>query len=275
MPFGLTNAPATFQAFISDVLRDLIDIKCVVYLDDILVFSRTQEEHDEAVRQVLERLREHNLFANAKKCEFDKSSVEYLGYILSADGIKMNPKKLDTILSGRFRAPSRTSNHSSDSPIFNRRFISTLRSHCSSSSHSYAKSAPQPFALTDEARTAFEKLRSAFLSGPVLRHFKPDLPITLITDASDFALSGILHQPDEQGLLHPVAFFSRKFAPAEINYEIYDKELLAIVDSLRNFRSWTIGTAIPLAVICDHKNLEYFMSSRVLNRRQARWVHFP
>ena len=98
MPFGLTNAPATFQAFIQDTLRDLLDIICVVYLDDILIFSRTQEEHDHHVRIILQRLRDANLFANAKKCEFDKDEVEYLGFILGRHGLRMHPKKLSTII---------------------------------------------------------------------------------------------------------------------------------------------------------------------------------
>ena len=98
MPFGLTNAPATFQAFIQDTLRDLLDIICVVYLDDILIFSRTQEEHDHHVRIILQRLRDANLFANAKKCEFDKDEVEYLSFILGRHGLRMHPKKLSTII---------------------------------------------------------------------------------------------------------------------------------------------------------------------------------
>ncbi len=202
-----------------------------------------------------------NVFANTiftqtrKKCEFDKSSVEYLGYILSADGIKMNPKKLDTILSWPFTSLSKGYSiiprvHQLLPP-----FYFALRSHGATAPFAHSQECTTTVLSHRRSTCRIRKAALRFLSAPVLCHFNPSLPITLITDASDFALSGILHQPDEQGLLHPVAFYSRKFAPAEINYEIYDKELLAIVDSLRNFRSWTIGTAIPLSVICDHKNL--------------------
>ena len=97
MPFGLTNAPATFQAFIQDTLRDYLDVFCVVYLDDILIFSRSQSDHDAHVKKVLDRLRDAKLFVNAEKCEFDKSQVAYLGYLLGADGIRMDPKKLETV----------------------------------------------------------------------------------------------------------------------------------------------------------------------------------
>ena len=99
VPYGLTNAPAAFQSFIQDTLRDLLDIICVVYLDDILIFSRNQDEHDKHVRLVLDQLHDAHLCANPAKCEWDKSEVEYLGYVIGADGIKMNLKKLDTIVS--------------------------------------------------------------------------------------------------------------------------------------------------------------------------------
>ncbi|KAF5372651.1 hypothetical protein D9615_009824 [Tricholomella constricta] len=272
MPFGLTNAPATFQAFIQDTLRDYIGVFCVVYLDDILIFSRNQEEHDHQVKLVLDRLRQARLFANAKKCEFDKTEVEYLGFLIGADGIKMNPKKLATIAEWPTPRNRRDIQSFLGFTNFYRRFVDH-----------YAKIALPlnklthkniPFDFTDSARSSFEQLKRAFTSYPVLRHFDPSKPSTLATDASDFALSGILQQPDESNRLHPVAYYSRKLSPAEINYDIHDKELLAIVDSFRDMRPWLMGTSVPISVVCDHKNLEYFMSSRLLNRRQARWSMF-
>ena len=98
-PYGLTNAPAAFQAFIQDTLRDFLDIFCIVYLDDILIFSHSWTEHDIHVAKILDWLHDAQLCANPAKCEFDKSEVEYLGYIIGADGIRMNPKKLETITS--------------------------------------------------------------------------------------------------------------------------------------------------------------------------------
>ena len=274
MPFGLTNAPATFQAFIQDTLRDLLDIICVVYLDDILIFSRTQEEHDHHVRIILQRLRDANLFANAKKCEFDKDEVEYLGFILGRHGLRMHPKKLSTIIDW----PEPTSVKQLQSFLgfanFYRRFI---RDYAKISLPLHAltrKDSPVPFVLTDDARHAFQQLKLLFTTAPILQHFDPSKDITLITDASDFALSGIVHQPDTQGVLHPVAYYSRKLSPAEINYDVFDKEMLAIIENFREFRPWMVGTSKPIAVVSDHKNLEYFMQTRLLNRRQARWSLF-
>jgi len=274
MPFGLTNAPATFQAYVQDVLRDLLDIVCVVYLDDILIFSCTQKEHDQHCCMVFERLRKGRLFANIEKCEFDRSDIEYLGYIIGANGIKMNPKKLSTIMD--WPAPHSVKEVQSFLGFTNfyRCFIKDYAKIAHPLHSITKKSAPSPFILPPNALQAFNLLKSAFTSAPVLLHFNPDSPSWLITDASDFAISSILLQPDEKSILHPVAFFSRKLSPAEINYEIYDKELLAIIESFRDMRAWLIGTETPVSISCDHKNLEYFMSTRILNCRQARWSMF-
>jgi hypothetical protein len=118
-----------------------------------------------------------------------------------------------------------------------------------------------------EADQAFETLKKVFTTV----HLDFQKPFFLETDASDFALGVVLSQPDKDGRLHPVTFHSRKFTVAEINYEIHDKELLAIVDSFQEWRHFLKGAQHPVTVYTDHKNLEYFMSAKVLNRQQARW----
>ena len=272
VPYGLTNAPAAWQSFIQDVLRDLLDIVCVVYLDDILIFSHTQEEHDQHVAMVLDRLRDAHLCANAAKCEFDRSEVEYLGFIISSDGIKMNPKKLDTI--SKWPEPTKVKELQSFLGFTNfyRRFIDGYSRLTLPLTELTKKSSKWNFSLA--AKSAFEALKAKFFATPLLGHFDPSLPCTLATDASDFAISGILQQPDFDNNLHPIAFYSRKLSPHEINYDVHDKELLAIIESFRDMRAWLLGSPFPITVICDHKNLEHFMSSQVLNRRQARWAMF-
>ena len=113
-----------------------------------------------------------------------------------------------------------------------------------------------------------------FPDTPVSQHFNPSLPSTLVTDASDYTFASILLQPDTEHLLHPVSYYSRKFTPAEINYKIHDKELMAIVESFQDMHSWLIGSPHPISVISDHQNLKYFMSSQVLNHQQVRWSMF-
>jgi hypothetical protein len=192
--------------------------------------------------------------------------------LIGADGIKMNPKKLATIAEW----PVPRSTHDVQVFLgfcnFYRRFVDHYVSIALPLHRLTRKDIS--FHWTEVEHSSFESLKQAFTSYPVLRHYDPSKPATLSTDASDFAISGILQQPDDAGLLHPVAFYSRKISPAEINYEVHDKELLAIVDSFWDMRAWLMGTAQPVTVVCDHKNLEYFMSSHVLNRRQARWSTF-
>src|SRR5436853_528475 len=130
---------------------------------------------------------------------------------------------------------------------------------------------PKDWKSTPEIEAAQRTLVEAFTTAPVLKHFDPNLPAIVETDASDFALGAILSQYHGE-ILHPVAFHSRKFVPAEINYDTHDKELLAIVDCFKRWRRYLEGVNHQVTVISDHNNLEYFATTKVLNRRQARWA---
>jgi len=115
---------------------------------------------------------------------------------------------------------------------------------------------------------------TAFTTAPALRHFDHEREVIIETDASDYVSAGVLSQRDDEGVLHPMAYFSKKHSPAECNYDIYDKELMAIIKALEEWRPECEGAAYPLQLITDHKNLEYFMTKKLLNRRQARWSEF-
>jgi len=125
---------------------------------------------------------------------------------------------------------------------------------------------------TPKAESAFTELKNRFTSAPILAHFDPKRPVIVETDASDFALGAVLSQRNNENRLHPIAFHSRKFTPAEINYEIHDKELLVIVDSFKHWRRYLEGATHQVQVFSDHQNLEYFTTTKLLNRRQARWA---
>jgi len=131
-----------------------------------------------------------------------------------------------------------------------------------------------PFLWGSDQQAAFDQLKNAFTTAPILRHFDYEREIIVETDASDYVSAGILLQHDDDGILHPVAFYSKKDSPAECKYEIYDKELLAIVRAFEEWRPHLEGSSHPIRVLTDHKNLEYFMSTKLLNRRQARWSEF-
>jgi hypothetical protein len=130
-----------------------------------------------------------------------------------------------------------------------------------------------PFDWDNECDQAFETLKTAFTTAPILMHFSPELPIVIETDASDFAIGAIISHPDKDNpkLLRPIAYHSRKLTPAELNYEIYDKEMLAIVEAFRIWRPYTEGSKHQVTIYTDHKNLIYFTTSNVYNRRQRRW----
>ena len=130
----------------------------------------------------------------------------------------------------------------------------------------------QAFVWTPEADKAFTQLKEAFTSAPVLAHVDPEKPFIIEADASDFALGSILSQPGEDGHLHPVVFHSRKFNVAEINYEVPDKELLAVVNSFAQWRHFLEDSPHQIIIYSDHKNLTYFQMARVLNRREAWWA---
>ncbi|KAF8673092.1 hypothetical protein RHS04_07686, partial [Rhizoctonia solani] len=260
MPFGLTNAPTTFQALIQDILRNLLNITCVVYLNNILIFSCSK------------------LFANAKKCEFHCTKVEYLGYLITVNGISMHPSKLKSISSWLVPCSVKDIQSFLGFTNFYHCFIAHYASICkllNNLTHKDVALSPQKsLTLTDNALRCFNDLKAAFQSRLVLCHFDPALPSTLLTDALDFAILGIHCQPNESGALHPVAFFSCKLTPAKINYKIYNKEMLAIVNSLRHMRPWLLGTTTPISIVTNHCNLEYFMSTCVLNCQQACWLLF-
>ena len=128
-----------------------------------------------------------------------------------------------------------------------------------------------PFNFDTTAQEAFLLLKKTFTSAPILVHFDPSHAITVETDASDFAIAGVLSQADNNNFLRPVAFYSRKLTDSELNYEIYDKEMLVIVICLWEWHAYLEGSSQPFTVFTDHKNLEYFATTKVLNCRQARW----
>ncbi|KAJ1584936.1 hypothetical protein NDA15_001081 [Ustilago hordei] len=228
MPFGLANAPAHFQSFINDIFRDIIGIYVVVYLDDFLIFSDTEEAHVKHVTEVLTRLRSNRLFAKLSKCEFHTKTVEFLGYIIKLMGIEMDPEKVHTVKEWPMPESIHDIQRFLGFANFYRRFIAHF-ARIAKPLTSLVKPIEwfKKFELPEEAQQAFHKLIQAFTSAGVLQHFDYHLPTRLETDASDFAIAGVLKQ-EHEGRWHPVAFYSRKMSSAEKNYEIHDKELLAV-----------------------------------------------
>ena len=279
MPFGLCNAPGTFQAFINHILREYLDVFCTAYLDDILVYSTGIAEHKHHVKQVLQRLREAGLFLDIYKCEFNVTTVKYLGIIITTEGLEMDPSKVKAIKEWKQPRCLKDVQAFLGFANFYRRFIkgySQLAAPLSNLTKMDAKGFIYPWTPNGPEDTAFIKLKEAFLKASTLAHFDPELETWVETDASDYVVAAILSQKDIHGVLRPVAYLSKKMTPQECNYEIYNKELLAIVRAFEEWRPELAGTPVedPISILTDHRNLEYFMTTKQLNRRQARWSEF-
>ncbi|MBW0515642.1 hypothetical protein O181_055357 [Austropuccinia psidii MF-1] len=226
MPFGLTNAPASLQNTVNDIFADFLDIFVVVYLDDIMVFSSSEEEHVKHVASVLQRLRDNNLFSKASKCVFHASSVEYLGYVVSSDGLKMDSSKVQKILNWSQPKNIKALQSFLGFANFYCRFIKDYSKKITPLTSLLKKDSPYIF--NEESLSQFQIIKEAFTTAPILSHFNPSLQTIVETDASDYALGALLSQVNNSGK-HPIAFDSCKLLPAELNYEINDKELLGIV----------------------------------------------
>ncbi|SCO92825.1 uncharacterized protein FRV6_16953 [Fusarium oxysporum] len=226
MPFGLTNAPAVFQRIITNVLREYLNIFIVYYLDDILIFSDTEEEHTEHVHKVLKALQDANMLI--------KPTKRFANYY--------------------------------------RRFIKGFSKIAIPLTEITKKD--KQFQWNDKAQRAFKQLKSAITSEPVLAMFNPDRQVELETDASDFALGRQIGQRYDDGMLHPIAFYSHKMHGAELNYPIYDKEFLAIINYFKEYQHYLRGSKHQVKVFTDHKNIAYFATTQELNRQQLRYAEY-
>lgn len=271
-PFGLANAPSTFQRFINWTLRDFLDEFCSAYIDDILIFtSGSLQEHREHVRRVLQRLRMAGLQVDIDKCEFEVQSTKYLGFIIEAGkGIRMDPDKVKAILDWETPTTIKGVRSFLGFANFYRRFIKNFSKVVSPLTDLTRKE--RNFQWTPQADKAFQQLKELFTTAPILMQFDPDRETVLEADSSGWAVGGVLSQYDDNGLLRPCAYFSKKNSPAECNYKIYDKELLAVVRCLEEWETELISIR-QFKIITDHRNLEYFTSQRRLTERQMRWAH--
>lgn len=270
LPFGLSNGPSSFQQYINDILFEYLNDFCQAYLDDILIYSKTKKEHRTHVTKVLAKLREAGLQVDIKKCEFDVTKTVFLGVIVSGEGLEMDPKKVEAVVN--WARPTNLKEVQSFVGFVNfyRRFIKGF-SKITKPLAALARK-DNPFVWTEDCSKAFESLKAAVTSAPILKHFDPKRQAIMETDSSDYVNGGVLSQYDDDGVLHPVAYYSKSMIPAECNYHIYDKELLAIIRCLEHWRQELEFTELPIQIFTDHQALRTFMDSKELSRRQARYL---
>lgn len=272
MPFGLCNAPASFQHYINHTLFDELDKFCTAYLDDVLIYSSDKEQHREHVRIVVKKLADAGLQIDINKCEFETTKTKYLGLIITTNGIEMDPEKVKSITTWERPLCMKDLQRFLGFANFYRRFIKDFSKICRPLYDLLRKD--KGWSWTEEHDQAYQHLKLAFTTAPVLAYFDYTKKTVLETDASDWASGGVLSQYDDDGVLRPVAYFSAKHSAAECNYEIYDKELLAIIKSMEEWRPELQGSQQEFEILTDHKNLEYFTTTKALNQRQVRWSEF-
>lgn len=269
MPMGLCNSPATFQGLMNWVLHDFIDRFLVVYIDDIIIYSQTREEHLVHIRAVLKRLQEHKLYASPKKCEFMKSETEFLGLIVDREGIRVHPQKCEVIKN--WPAPQSLTELRSFVGLvqFFRCFIPYFSLRTAPLTRMTQKGSGI-HALDDAAAAEFRDLKSALVNAPVLVPSNWKKPFRVHIDASQTAVGSTLTQLDASDGERAIAYMSRRLTAAEQNYTANERELLGLVFALMRFRCYLEGSTFE--VITDNQVVRHFLTKKNLNRREARWL---
>lgn len=272
MPMGVTGAPSVFQMQMQTMLGPLLHKCVVVYLDDILVYSKSIEEHAEHLDAVLSLMSEHGFYAKPSKCMFAVPEISFLGHVLSAAGVSPEKDKMQAVLDW----PVPTDQHQLRSFLglvgYYRRFIPAF-SHVAFPLFQLLKgNVATRFGSSlwgHEQQHAFDRLKHLMVSAPILKVYDPLRPLVLCADASDYAFGSVLMQ-EYDGVLHPVCYYSRKFTAAEVNYPVHDREFLAIIDSIKTWMHYVEGVA--LTIKSDHKSLRHFWQQTTLSKRQIRWL---
>ena len=268
LPMGLCNAPSTFMQLMNDTFRDLLDKSVLSFLDDILIFSKTREEHLRHIREVLERLRAQKLYAKLSKCEFMRSEVGFLGHRIGAEGLCVSPDKVDAVKNW----PTPRNVHDVRSFLglagFYRRFVkdfSKIALPLTELTHDKA-----PWQWGEKQQKAFDHLKTALCSAPVLILPDPSKPFVLNCDSCKFAIGATLQQDHGNGL-QLVAYRSKKLSPAERNYDVREREFMAILDACSHWRHY-LHSDEPFILKSDHSSLVHYMTMPNLTGRMARWV---
>src|SRR5438128_1564585 len=263
MSFGLTNAPAYFMYLMNKVFMEYLDKFVVVFIDDILIFSKIEEEHEEHLRMVLQKLRDHQLYAKLSKCEFWLKEVSFLGHVISGGGVSADPGKVRDVLT--WKTPQNVGDIRSFLGLagYYRRFIEGFSKIVKPMTALLEKGSV--FRWSEACEASFQELKKRLTTAPVL--VMPDVQkeYSVYCDASGQGIGCVLMQEG-----HVVAYASRQLRRHEQNYPTHDLELAAVVHALKIWRHYLIGKRTELYT--DHKSLKYIFTQSDLNLRQRRWL---
>ncbi|GBG92545.1 hypothetical protein CBR_g55880 [Chara braunii] len=267
MPFGLTNAPATFQRCMNDLFRPWLDKFVVVYLDDILVFSKTLQEHQGHLRQVLEKLREANFKINAKKCEWAKTQVLYLGHVLDGDGTKSEDNKIATIRD--WPTPRTLTELRLFLGLANyyRKFVRNFSTIAAPLRRLLKKETIWQW--NKDCTSALKKLKRALIEYLVLKVADPSLPFVVTTDASQYGIGTVLQQDDGNGY-RPVEFISARMPCEKVTTSTYERELYALRQALDHWKHYLLRRHFK--VYSDHETLRWLKTQAKITPKLTRWA---
>ena len=263
MPFRLTNASEAFMDLMNRVFRPYVDQFVVVFIDDILVYSKDAQEHEQHLRIVLETLRENKLYAKLNKCDFWLKKVSFLGHIVFAQGIRVDPAKIEAVVN--WKSPQNVNEVRSFLGLagYYRRFVKGFSVIASPLTKLLRKGIK--FEWTEKCQNSFEQLKGMLVEAPVLTQPTSGKEYTLYSDASCIGLGCVLMQDGKV-----VAYASRQLKPHEQNYPTHDLELSAVVFALKIWRHYLYGE--KCRIYTDHKSLKYLLTQKELNLRQRRWL---
>jgi len=261
MPFGLTNAPASFQCGLERVLRKHLGSQCCVYIDDIIVFGRSKTEHDNNLYDVLQTLRQNNIKLSREKCSFKKSSVKYLGHIISKDGISTDPEKIKAVKNWPQPKTMKELNRFLGFANYYRKFVKNYSDSIRPLEDLATKEKKQKLSKLiwlEVHEKSFNAIKSSLVTAPILHIPSKDRQFILDTDCSTTCMGAVLSQLDENGQERPIYFASNKLSPTEQKYCTTRRELLAVVKYIKFFHHYLAGKRFILRT--DHKSLSWLMT---------------
>lgn len=267
MPMGLKGAPATFQRLMNNVLMGLTGIKCFCYLDDIVIYGYNLEEHNSRLRDVFNKLRKNNLKININKCQFLQKQIQYLGHIISDEGIKPDTSKIHAVRDYPVPQDATEVRRFLGLAGYYRKFILNFAGIVSPLLELLKKNTPFVWnAIRDDA---FKKLKNCLITSPILQYPDFQKPFYLTCDASDIAIGAILSQIQSNGADLPIAYASRALNSCESNYSPIEKEVLAIIWGVEYFRPYLYGRSFH--IVTDHRPLVYLFNVKDPKSKLIRW----
>lgn len=262
MPFGLTNAPATFQSLMNSVFREFLRKSVLIFFDDILVYSKSLEEHEQHLREVFEVMRSNSLFAKESKCEFATERVEYLGHYIEKRGISTDPNKVKAVAEWPQPKSVKQLRGFLGLAGYYRRFVKDFGTIARPLTTLTKK---EGFSWCPEADDSFGGLKNALCKAPVLALPRFDKPFVVETDASGSGIGAVLMQEG-----HPVAYISRHLKGKQLHLSIYEKELLAVVFAVQKWRHYLLHRHFVIKT--DQKSLKYLLEQRLNTPIQQQWL---